>query len=248
MRKSNIVFLLTLFISIFSFSFLLSGCASKNIKKKILPPQVYYKKALYEAKNKNYSEAAKNFKSLITNYPSYRNTRKAELKLGDIYYLAGKYIEAGGAYTDFLVLHPRSKEVPFAMFYIGMSHFKRILAVGRSQNQAKKAKTEFEKLISKYPSGKFSKKAMKLIKIINIHLSKNTFFTGLYYFNAGMWEHAAYMFKVVLTQYKGLPIIPKDLYYIYICYNNLNNKIEANKYKNILLSNFSESVYAKRIA
>jgi outer membrane protein assembly factor BamD len=247
MKKLKIVFLFTIFISIISFSFMLSGCASKNTKK-ILPPQVYYKKALYEAKNKNYSAAAKNLKSLITNYPSYRNTRKAELKLGDIYYLAGKYIEAVGAYTDFLVLHPRSKEAPFAMFYIGMSHYKRIMGVGRSQNQAKKAKAEFEKLISKYPYSTFSKEALKLIKIINIHLSKNTFFTGLYYFNAGMWKQAAYMYKIVLKQYKGYPIVPKDLYYLYMCYSNLKNKTKANKYKEILISHFPESIYSKRIA
>jgi outer membrane protein assembly factor BamD len=247
MKKLKIVFFFAIFVSVISFSFMLSGCASKNTKK-ILPAQVYYKKALYEAKNKNYSAAAKNFKSLITNYPSYRKTRKAELKLGDVYYLAGKYIEAGGAYTDFLVLHPRSKEAPFAMFYIGMSHYKRIMSVGRSQNQAKKAKIEFEKLISKYPYSKFSRKALKLIKIINIHLSKNTFFTGLYYFNAGMWKQAAYMFKIVLKQYKGYPIIPKDLYYIYMCYNNLKNKTEANEYKEILLSHFPKSIYTKKIA
>ncbi len=247
MKKLNIAVLVAIFVSIISFSFMLSGCASK-ITKKFLPPRVYYKKALYEAKNKNYSAASKNFKTLITNYPSYRNTRKAELKLGDVYYFAGKYIEAAGAYTDFLVLHPRSKEAAFAMFYIGMSHFKRIMAVGRSQNQAKKAKAEFEKLISKYPYSKFSKGSLKLIKLINIHLSKNTFFTGLYYFNAEMWKQAAYMFKIVLKQYKGYPIIPKDLYYIYICYKNLNNNTEADKYKEMLLSHFSGSIYTKRIA
>jgi outer membrane protein assembly factor BamD len=229
-------------------SFALSGCAVKNTKKKILPSDVYYKKALYYAHERNYNMAAKNFKSLITNYPSYSNTKKAELKLADVYYLGGKYIEAEAAYHYFIMIHPRSKHIPYALFYNGMSYYKQIESIGRNQKPIKKAKLEFEKLISKFPYSKYSKKAFKLIRLINIHLSENTFFTGLYYFNAGMWKQAAYMYKVVLNKYQGLPIIPKTLYYIIVCYKNLNNKKMEQRYKEFLLSHYPSSVYTKRVS
>lgn len=243
--RSLIIFVLLPVVLIMSFA--LSGCAVKNTKK-IFPPGVYYKKGLYYSHENNYSMAAKNFKALITNYPSYKNTKKAELKLSDVYYLGGKYIEAEAAYHYFIMLHPRSKHVPFALFYSGMSYYKQIESVGRTQRPIEKAKLIFEKLISKYPYSKYSKKALKLIKLINIHLSENAFFRGLYYFNAGMWKQAAYMYKIVLDQYQGLPIIPKALYYIVVCYRNLNNKKMELKYKELLLSQYPLSIYAKRVS
>lgn len=234
-------------ITVFSASFmLLTGCG-KNVKKHILPPNVYYQKALFYAQKHNYSGAAKNFKALIENYPTYHNTKKAELKLGDAYFMGGKFIEAQGAYMDFIHLHPRSRYVPFAMYYAAMSYYKRKERVGRTQSPLKHAKLMFEELVSKYPYSKYSKKAFKYIKIINIDLSKNSFFTGLYYFNASLWKPAAYIFKGVLKQYSGLPIIPKTLYYLTICYRNLNNKKMENHYKNILHKDYPQSKYAKMI-
>ncbi len=232
-------------ITISSASFiLLTGCA-KNVKKHILPPDVYYKKGIFYAQQHNYSGAAKNFKALIENYPTYHNAQKAELKLGDAYFLEGKFIEAQGAYMDFIHLHPRSKFTPFAMYYAAMSYYKRKQAIGRTQSPLKHAKLVFEELISKYPYSKYSKKAFKYIKIINMDLSENSFFTGLYYFNASLWKPAAYMFKVVLKQYPGTPIIPKTLYYLTMCYKNLNDKKMESYYKNTLRENYPQSKYAK---
>ncbi len=226
--------------------FLLTGCG-KNVKKNILPPDVYYNKALHDSRNRDYNGAAKNLKALIENYPAYRNTKKAELKLGDAYYLEGKYIEASGAYLDFIHLHPRSKYVPFAMYYEAMSFYKRKEAAGRTQSPLKKAKAVFEKLISKFPSSKYSDSAFKYIKIIDAGLSENTFYTGMYYYKASLWKPAAYMFKTVIKQYggKGLPVMPKTLYYLALCYKNMNNKKMEARYLNRLKEKYPRSKYAK---
>ena len=241
---------LTLLISVIAvtsaFSVMLSGCG-KNVKKNILPPDVYYGKAMHDSQVKNYGGAVKNFKALIENYPAYGKTEIAEIRLGDVYYLEGKYIESAGAYLDFVHLHPRSKYVPFAMYYEALSYFKRHLAVGRNQAPLKNAKKIFEKLISKYPYSKYSKKSFKYIKFINIKLSENTFFTGLYYYNASIWKSAAYMFKTVLKQYgrDGVPIIPKTLYYLSACYKNLGNKKMEARYMNMLKTKYPKSRYAE---
>ena len=245
-RNRGLILFLIAAVITSAFSVMLSGC-SENAKKNILPPDVYYQKAIHNSQNKNYQGAAKNFKALIENYPTYRNTKKAELKIGDAYYLEGKYIEAQGAYLDFIHLHPRSDYVPFAMFYEAMSFYKRKEAIGRSQSPLKNAKATFEKLISKYPYSKYSKKAFKYIKLIDIKLSENTFFTGLYYYNASLWKPAIYMFKTVLKQYasKNVPIIPKTLYYIAACYKNTGNKKMEAHYMNILRTKYSQSRYAR---
>ncbi len=228
------------------FSIMLSGCG-KNVKKNILPPGVYYNKAMRDSHNKNYSGASKNFKALIENYPAYGKTATAEIRLGDVYYLEGKYIESAGAYLDFIHLHPRSKYVPFAMYYEAMSFYKRKLAVGRNQSPLKNAKAVFEKLISDYPYSKYSKNAFKYIRFINIRLSENTFFTGLYYYNASLWKPAVYMFKTVLKQYGAddVPVIPKTLYYLAVCYGRSGNKKLEARYMNILKTKYPKSRYAE---
>lgn len=244
MKNSRLLVLILLLTAAVSMlSFFLTACG-KNVKNNTLPPGVYYKKALNEAHNRNYTGAAKDFKNLIENYPAYRNTVKAELKLGDVYYLNGKYIEAQGAYSDFITLHPRSEYVSFAMFYEAMSFYKRKQAVGRTQSSLRQAKIVFEKLISNYPYSKHSKKAMEYIKKINIYLSENTFFTGLYYYNASMWKPAIYMFKIVLKQYPGLPVVPKTLHYLVICYKNVNDKKAENHYLRLLKEKYPHSKYA----
>ncbi len=231
-------------MSIMIASIFLTGCG-RNIKKTAPSPDTYYKKAIYDSQKHNYSGATKNLKALIENYPSYVHVEDAELKLGDAYYLEKKFIEAQGAYTDFVYLHPGSKYVPFAMYYEAMSYYNRKEQIGRTQSPLINAKVAFEKLISMYPYSKYSKKAFKYIKIINVRLSENSFFTGLYYFNASLWKPAAYIFKTMLKQYAGLPIIPKTLYYLTICYGNLNNKKMENNYKNILREKYPQSKYTK---
>lgn len=231
-------------VFLFSSSIMLTGCGGKETSR-VLPPDVYYKKALYASGNHDYNGAVKNFKALIENYPSYRDTLKAELKLGDAYYLEGKFIEANGAYMDFINLHPRSKYVPFAMFFAAMSDYKREEAVGRTQEPIIKAKKILEKLISSYPDSKYSGKAFKYIGLINGKLAENEFFTGLYYYNASQWKPAVYMFKSVLNDFPNQKIIPRTLYYLSICYGRLNDKKNEDLYRSTLLSKYPDSRYAK---
>lgn len=246
MKNSSLPVLILLIIVITpAFSFFLTGCG-KNVKENILPPDVYYKKAVQDSSKRDYSGASKNFKALIENYPAYHNTKKAELKLGDAYYLEGKYIEAQGAYLDFLNLHPHSKYAPFAMFYEAMSFYKRKEAAGRTQGPLKSAKKIFKELISDYPYSKYAGKSFDHIKLINAKLAENTFYTGLYYYNASLWKPAAYMFKAVLGRYgdKNVPVIPKTLYYLVMCYKHLNNKNKEMRYIKILKSKYPKSKYA----
>jgi hypothetical protein len=60
-NRGLILFLITAVIAS-AFSVMLSGCG-KNVKKNILPPDVYYQKAVHDSQNKNYRGAAKNFKA-----------------------------------------------------------------------------------------------------------------------------------------------------------------------------------------
>lgn len=246
MKKISIITSIAVFLPLLLMPLLIAGCGNKNVKEKVLPPNVYYNKALYAASRKDYGKAAKNFKALIENYPTYRNAQNAELKLGDAYYMEGKYIEAQGAYLDFITLHPKSSHVPFAMFYEAMSYYKRKEATGRSQEPLKHAKATFENLISNYPDTKYAEKSYKYIKNINEALSENDFFTGLYYYNASMWKPAIYTFKNVIEEYgeKKVAVIPKTLYYLSVCYGKINKKKLKNHYINLLKTKYPSSIYS----
>lgn len=244
-KHLKIISIFSIFITIFSVSsFFLTGCG-KNVKKPVLPPDVYYKKAVYNTNNHKYSQATKDYKALIENYPTYRHTRAAELKLGDVYFLENKFIESEGAYLDFIHLHPRSKFVPFAMFFAAMSDYKRKENTGRNQMPLKHAESIFKKLISKYPYSKYSKKAFVYIGKIKLDLAKNEFFSGLYYYNASIWKPAAYMFKTVARKYPGTSVAPKALYYLAVCYEKLNKPKKEYFYKRILKEKYPQSRYAK---
>ncbi len=224
----------------------LSGCG-KAQKVETLPPGVYYRQAIYDSNHHDYIGAEKNFKSLIENYPSYKKTELAELKLGDAYYLSGKYIEAEGAYIGFVNLHPRSSYAPFAMYYAGMSEYGRMENPGRNQHPLTKAKSLFEQLISNYPSSKYSLKGFKYIALIDDKLAENEFFSGLYYYNASLFKPASYMFKEVFREYPKTGEAPKAVYYLILCYEKLGNKKMAARYKAVLLKKYPETGYAKKL-
>jgi len=73
-------------------------------------------------------------------------------------------MSAEASYLDFMEFHPTSKNLPYVMCQIGLCHYEQTLEIDRDQTETRMAVTSFEKLISRFPSSKFSFLARKKIK------------------------------------------------------------------------------------
>ena len=74
-----------------------------------------------------------------------------------------EYGEAELAYNDFINLHPTNENVPYAVYQLGMCHYKQMYSIDRDQTETNKAIKEFERLITRFPDSKFSLMAEKIL-------------------------------------------------------------------------------------
>src|SRR5579884_960023 len=86
----------------------------------------YYVQATKEYNSHFYQPAIADYQKLIDEYPFSPYAEEAELNIGLAHYKQHDYAEAVGALTDFMRMHPTSKHLDIASYYLAMAHFVQI--------------------------------------------------------------------------------------------------------------------------
>ncbi len=109
--------------------FLLAGVAGCGGPGQVRP-QTYTEEAeaaFYEAEEAlddgNYAYALTLYRRVRDNFELSSYAVLSELRLADVHFEQGTYLQAAQAYRQFLQLHPSHTAVPYATFRIGMSYF-----------------------------------------------------------------------------------------------------------------------------
>ena len=195
-----------------------SGCSYFNIFNKSemakASPEVLYSRASAEFKDGRYKKAQESFLRLKEEYPLHELAILAEVGIADSLYSDKEYAEAESAYSDFLSLHPTNKNVPYALYQLGMCHYNEIGAIDRDQTETIKAKKEWEKLVARYPENKFSAMAEKLIRECKQKLAEQEFYVGRYYLRKKKYQAALSRFEKVARDYANVGLDYKIEYYI----------------------------------
>jgi len=197
---------------------ILSGCSYLNLFNKPEPakasPEVLYSQASAEYKDGHYKKAQEHFLKLKEEYPLHELAILAEVGIADSLYSDKEYAEAENAYSDFVSLHPTNKNVPYALYQLGMCHYNEIGAIDRDQTETIKAKKEWEKLVARYPESKFSSMAEKLIRECKQKLAEQEFYVGRYYLRQKKYQAALSRFEKVARDYANVGLDYKIEYYI----------------------------------
>ncbi len=132
-----------LFLSLFSVFLLvwLGGCAPKKTPERT--PQMAYEEALSLLERKKYERSAEAFRKFKEDFPLSTYTPLAELRLGDSLYFDKNYAESIVQYEDFKKLHPIHPEIPYAIYQIGMCHFKQMASIDRDQTVTERPWSSF---------------------------------------------------------------------------------------------------------
>ncbi len=85
-----------------------------------------YQEGLEALEDSDYLEAVKHFTFVKNKYAYSKYAALAELRMADAYFEQDKFIEAIDAYRTFIQGRPNHREVPYAMWRIGLSHFEQI--------------------------------------------------------------------------------------------------------------------------
>ena len=201
------------------FIFFLSGCGWwkdfwKRPERTRATPEGLYSRGVEAYQDGRYKLAIESFQRLKEEYPLHQMAIMAELGIADSHFSDEEYAEAELAYNDFINLHPTNENLPYAMYQLGMCHYKQMFSIDRDQTETKKARKEFERLIARFPSSKFSFMAEKMLRDCKQRLGEHEFYVGHFYFKREKYKAALKRFEIIPRDYANLGLDYKVAYFI----------------------------------
>ncbi len=171
-----------------------------------LPPpddtaQELFEGGMDQMKEKNYGQAAEYFLKLKDRYPFSPLTPKAEVALGDAYFLDLKYPEAVEAYKEFETLHPSSPNIPYVLFQLGLSNFNQFRTIDLRQDNVKEALEIFYRLEEAFPNSEYSKPCKEYIYKCRKILAEHEIFVADFFWRTDKFGAAWHRYLFVLENY-----------------------------------------------
>lgn len=177
-------------------------------------PEALYARGQENYQEGDYKEAIGLFQRLAEEYPLSPYAIPAELGVADSYFSDGDYASAEANYADFVEFHPTNENLPYVMYQIGLCHYHQIEEVDRDQTETRMAEQAFQKLLSRFPSSKFSFLAEEKLKECRKRLGEHEFYVGRFYFSIGEYRAALGRFQIVEKNYARLGIDYKTGYFV----------------------------------
>ncbi len=219
------------------------GSACTGTDRKVLPPQVLFKKARRAIQVENYEKAQEYLNQLMEDSPDSKERVLAQLLLADVYYKQELYEEAKFNYGKFLELYPLHKLAPRAQYFKAMTEFRRIDIATRDQTFTHNAKAEFEKLVRVYPKSAYAAKAKEKIKRCISFLAENELEIGRFYYRTSAYQSAISRFKGLLKEYPEQSFRDEVLFLLGESYREEENYENARQYFRQLLREHPRSEF-----
>jgi outer membrane protein assembly factor BamD len=162
----------------------------------------------------DYKEAAQLFQQLRDQYPQSVYAPLAQLKLGDSYYLDGKYEEAYAAYNNFTSNNFDSDALPYAYYQKGMCYYQRMSGIDHDQSPANRAIQEFDMLVTTFPESKFAFMGQARIAEAQNLLAGHEFYVGEFYYKRQDYAAAMRRFRGLIKSYPDSGYHQKAFNYI----------------------------------
>ena len=192
--------------------FCIAGCQLSFFKKDGMvkgTPEGLYSRGALEYQDGNYKKAREYFLRVREEYPLSNLAVLADMGIADSYFSDKAYIEAEGAYSDFVNLHPTNENVPYAIYQAGICHYNQIEAIDRDQTETVKARKEFEKLIARYPESKFATMAERLLIECKQKQAEHEFYVGKFYFTQKKYHAALIRLEKIANEYANIGLDSK---------------------------------------
>ena len=143
--------------------------------------------------DENYEIAINRLGEFRSRFPYSQYAVQAELYIANAQFEQGRYAEAAEAYEQFIKLHPKHKEVAFAMFRVGDSFWQEAPeTVDREQDFTEKAIANWRGLTRKFPDSEHATKAKALIIKGEERIAKSHEFIAKFYCKQEIWHACAH--------------------------------------------------------
>jgi outer membrane protein assembly factor BamD len=204
-----------------------------------------YNKGLTQLKEGQYKAAAKQFEEVERQHPYSGLATKAILMGAYAQYQRNAYDDAVIAAQRFITLHPGHKDVAYAYYLVALSHYERIMDVGRDQSTTEKALEALEEVARRFPGTLYAQDAEAKAVLARDHLAGKEMEVGRYYVNNRAYVAAINRFKTVVVKYQTTSHTPEALYRLTESYYALGVQSEAQTAAAVLGHNYPGSQWYK---
>lgn len=206
LKSRRLIVALGLSLSILS---LVVSCAEKEFDP--ADPAGSFRTAREPYDDENWERALTRLGEFKSRFPYSQYAVEAELLIANANYEMERYAEASVAYATFAKLHPRHPKVDFAMFRVGESYWADApTSVDREQEMTGKAIEAWEDLITRDPSGSYSKKARKMAETGRRRIAESFRFVAAFYCKQEIYHSCAFKYMKLAEQYPQYADLRKE--------------------------------------
>lgn len=223
-------------------SLLLTSCMHEG-KKPVTPQPSPSAEELYRAgsialEKREYSQAAKFFQELDTEYPESNLAPLGEIRTAYAYYESQKYDDVLVSVHDFIAKYPVHRHVAYMYYLKAITYYDQIVDIERDQKITLDAIESFESLINKFPNTKYAVDAKLKLQFCRNSLAGQEMSIGKFYLTNRQPTAALNRFRKVVSDYQDSIFIEEALYRLVEIYYSLGIIDEATKYAAVLHYNY----------
>jgi outer membrane protein assembly factor BamD len=216
-----------------------AGCS----QRKVPSGEDYYTQAQAYYSSGQYRGAIDNYQHLIDQYPFSPYAEEAELRIGLSYYKMGDHAQAVAALSDFQRMHPTSKNLALATYYLGMTYYDQVGKPDRDQSNTALALQQFEIIEQRFPESEFGELARQRIVICRDLLARNELYIGDFYARKANFRAGESRMAELMEKYPDTPVAPEALYKLGVSLEKEGKKYSAAQAFTALTMHFPKSSY-----
>ena len=184
------------------------------------------------------------FQKLIDQYPFSPYAEDAELKIGLSEYQLKHYAEAISSLGDFEKMHPTSKEIELASYYLAMAHYDQIGRPDQDQTNTEQALQQFEIIERRYPETGFAALAHQQISVCREMLARHQLLIGDFYYKKANFRAAESRLAELMQKWPDTPVGDEALYQLGTTLEKEGKKYSAAQAFTAVVLHYPGTMYA----
>ncbi|MGA3287570.1 MAG: outer membrane protein assembly factor BamD [Bacteroidota bacterium] len=189
-----------IFILLFLFLVLFSGCGSDDATKQ-LSAEERYELGMKAFKDEDYLAAIEEFKVVSLQYQGSKVADSTQFFMAESRYLREEYILAAFEYDILIRNMPSSIFVSRSRFRRATCFFELSPKSHLDQNYSRKAIDEYQAFLEYHPTDTLAPLAEERIVELNTKLARKDYESGMTYMHMEYYKAATYYFDLVLEKY-----------------------------------------------
>jgi len=191
----------------------LTGCGGVERKRGSSPAEELYLQGIDAQKDEDYLSATERFRNVKTKFVYTRYAALAELRLADVQFDQGRFVEAISLYQAFIQGRPNHRELPYATWRVAESYVKQRPSDffltppshERDRGPTRDALRAIGNYLSRFPDGAYVKEAKAYQVACRTTLAEYELYVARFYRAQGSLKASEGRYLVVVKAFEDVP-------------------------------------------